>query len=1235
MTTSFNAYACPLDGVNLVEAGAGTGKTYNIQILVLRLILAGADVRKILVVTFTDAATAELRDRIHRILTAMRDALAQLVGKDQRESEDIIASLNEQLRGFFQDSGPADGDWRQDLPGALRKVKDALRNFDQAPISTIHGFCHRMLNENAFESGIRYGLEARPDISAVINDIIHDFARNLLYPASTQRVRICNILDINPGTLLAAIRPAIRDIGATIDWGLTPEEQDDPQQALTSQEEVIGGLLQTIKTDEHWQHCPEIPDNLLNKNAVATLSDSARAAFRELLQRDTPMTEEQFQAYTTKALKAGINKTKSQGKTLVERISAGEARAFTAPFDALAEALPRYRRLVHFQAQQYFHTELASRKSRDNFLTFDDMLTKLDERLQSADGEQLAEVIRAKYDCALVDEFQDTDPIQYSIFNRIFRDSDRHAFFMIGDPKQAIYSFRGGDIFAYLKARQDIPAERRFTLATNYRSSDAYIDVLNSFYDGDTPPPFDHEGITFTPIIKPPGNSKTFARAGQIIANPLTINTFGNKDLAAKDVAAKIAATVSDPELTITLDGVPRRPRYSDMAVLVRTSKDGDAIEKLLVDREVPVIWTHAGNIFLTAEANELLDLMTAVTQCKDSRAITKVLASRLFAASADDLLALRDHIPDIQLHFEQLYELWSKKSFLAMFRTFLEQPHGHSRPWLVKVNPAAYPATDCLAQLLAKQPSGDRILTNLIHLGEKLHQAATQRRLGPESLITFLKSRSGTTSEAVADSSDQDEDVEALALRMATQQDAVLIMTLHKSKGLQFPFVFLPHLPAVAPDERDILFHDESGKRCLDLTPSRAHREVCEREALQETLRILYVGLTRAIFACHVAYSRRASSLSPHGYLGSRLDPWMTAPCPPAALTLPQLTADQLFPAQTFTEQDAGRLQPGWRTCSFTSLAHSALRSPILLEDDDSPSPQEDDDSDHLDDEGDEGDGAELVDPVAGLLAASIIPFAAREPIFQLRAGKRAGLVWHSIFENLNFQSSDDELEAELTTQLNLYSLLSGQPECRERQRQAFIAMTKGILGNTLPGNFRLADIQPTRRLTELRFLYRLHNSFHSTTLAETLRQHGITVPEAWKAYCQAGTAMTGSIDLLFQAPNEKFYLLDWKTNSLDGDPANFDADGMSKEMNAKFYHLQYLIYTVAFAEFYRVRTGQAITADLYEKVFGGVFYLFVRGIVPENNANASPRGVFFTRPCFEFLENFREHIGMTVTPA
>lgn len=1252
MTTPFNAYTCPLDGANLVEAGAGTGKTYNIQVLVLRLVLAGTDVRKILVVTFTDAATAELRDRVHRILGAMRDALGKLVSQDPKEHQDIIAGLDDQLRGFFQDESPAAGEgWRRDLPGALKKVKDALRNFDQAPISTIHGFCHRMLNENAFESGIRYGLEPRTDISAVTNDIIHDFARTLLYQAGALRVRICTTLHINPDTLLAAIQPVARNIGTTIDWGLEPAALNDPEQALANQEKTVGDLLEQIKADEFWKLCPAIPDHLLNKNAADSLSPSALAAFRDLLRRDTPIEEGHFRAFTTSSMAAGINKAKSQGKTLAEEITTGAGRAFTAPFDALATALPRYRTLVHYLSAQYFQTQLAIRKCRDNFLTFNDMLTELDNRLQSQDGDRLAEVIRAKYDCALVDEFQDTDPVQYNIFNRIFKQSSHHAFFMIGDPKQAIYSFRGGDIFAYLKACQDIPAERRFTLATNYRSANAYIDALNTFYEGATPPPFARDDIAFTTIIKPAGNAKTFTRAAQTIANPLTICTFTKKDLAAEDIVAKLIATVADPDLAICLDGVSRRPRYSDIAVLVRTGNDGNAIESLLQNQGIPVVWTNAGNIFWTLEADELLDLMTAITHYNDSSLITKVLASRLFAATADDLLALRNAMPAIQLYFEQLHELWSKKSFLAMFRVFLEQPHRNGRPWLSGVNPVAFPEADNLAQLLARQHNGDRTLTNFLHLGEKLHQTATQRSLGPESLITFLKNRSRNSSDAACDSGEHDEDDEALALRMATQNDAVLIMTLHKSKGLQFPFVFLPHLPAVTPDERDILYHDEEGNRCLDLTPSHAHQDACAKEALQETLRILYVGLTRAIFACHVAYAAKTSPLSPHAHLLSRLTPWLTDPTPAAATLAPPPppTANQLHPAMAFTDQDAGRLQPGWRTCSFTSLATSTPPPTNLLPDPagaTAPTIRPGDgetevaQGGQLDDEDDEADDTmNMAGPAAGppvtATGGGAIPFPDREPIFQFPAGKRAGLFWHSIFENLDFQSRDDNLETALTAQLDLYSLLPEQPARRERQRQAFITMTKGILHNTLPDGFQLADVPPTRRLTELRFLYRLRNGFHSTKLAAVLRQHGLAAPERWNTTCPPGTAMTGSIDLLFRAPNHKFYLLDWKTNCLDGDPANFGAAGLQAEMDAKFYHLQYLIYTVAFAEFHRSRTGQAITSDIYEDIFGGVFYLFVRGITPEPEATTPPRGVFFTRPPFALIESLHEHIGIAATPA
>ena len=208
---------------------------------------------------------------------------------------------------------------------------------------------------------------------------------------------------------------------------------------------------------------------------------------------------------------------------------------------------------------------------------------------------------------------------------------------MIGDPKQAIYTFAAATSSPARKPA-DVPAERRFT----WRPTTALLTPISTSLMTSmrvTRRAFDHKDIIFTPSSNRPAIANIRPRRTNH-PNPLTACIFDNKDLAAKDIVAKIVATVADPELTITLDGVPRRPRYSDMAVLVRTSKDGDAIEKLLVDREVPVIWTHAGNIFLTAEADELLDLMTAVTQCKDSRAITKVLASRLFSASADDLLA-------------------------------------------------------------------------------------------------------------------------------------------------------------------------------------------------------------------------------------------------------------------------------------------------------------------------------------------------------------------------------------------------------------------------------------------------------------------------------------------------------------------------------------------------------------------------------------------------------------------
>ncbi|MDD4097505.1 MAG: UvrD-helicase domain-containing protein, partial [Lentisphaeria bacterium] len=1151
MTNYFNAYTCPLDRINLIEAGAGTGKTYNIQILVLRLVLAKVDIRKILVVTFTEAATAELRDRIHRILDAMRDALAKLTTQKPERHNAIIAALDSQIRELFLASNPAprQPDWRLDLPGALKTVRDALRCFDQAPISTIHGFCHRMLHENAFESGIRFGLEPRTDITALMNEIVHDFARAFLYPADALRIRLAASLGITPASLLNDIGPAARNLSAAVDWGLDQDTLNNLESALNTCEAAIGRGLEKAGAEAHWQNQPDVPPNLQLTGFKKTFAPEAISRFRQQLAQGDPIATSQLRQFSTSALADMISTRSKDGKKIAAEISRGRCyREFTGPFDMLVQAMDQYRNMVRCLALKDFLKKLEHRKSRDNFLTFDDMLTKLDLRLQGDHGERLAEIIRAKYSCALVDEFQDTDPVQYSIFHRLFAQSSQHAFFMIGDPKQAIYSFRGGDIFAYLVAADNVPTERRYTLATNFRSSDAFLDALNAFYDSngaDAAPPFGRPDITCATILKPAGNSKTFTSRGQIVANPLTISLKANKSEAEQNIVDTIVALTTNPNLKITLDGPPRRPRCSDIAILVRVGTDGNSLEKRLLDRGIPVIWANAGNVFNTREADELLDLLQAISHFSDSRLVNQVLASRLFAVSAEDLLRLQDDMPAIQQYFESLNDMWQKKSFLAMLRRLLEQPHDQDRQWLTNTRPEVYPPKGNLSELIAQQDHGERILTNLNHLGELLHQTATQRRLGQDALIAFLKNQRKKI-DAVADNSAQGDD-ESLALRMATQNDAVLIMTLHKSKGLQFPFVFIPHLPQSQPDSRDILYHDEQGRRCLDMTPDHIHQKNSYEEALQENMRILYVGLTRAIFACHVAYSTAKSGQhSLHHALQSRFTAWTIATLPEYAAPTPaenpaptptenpaptpaedpappeSVYAERPFPALSFTVNDAGRLRPGWRTCSFTSLGKSAT-APAAQKPDDAEAfdpadteaaPPEQEPQGGLFDEDDDAAAAITGGDIAAHTPerpAGAIPFADREPIFQFPAGKRAGLFWHSIFENLDFQSSDAQLETALTEQLDLYSLLPTKPERRERQQQAFINMTRAILHNTLPGDFRLADVPPERRLAELRFLYRLRHGFHSADVAALLRDHGVATPESWDNFARKDTAMTG----------------------------------------------------------------------------------------------------------------------------
>lgn len=1225
--SDFNAYTCPLEGVSLVEASAGTGKTYNIQILFLRFILTGIPIEQILVVTFTEPATAELRDRLRRILISMK-ALYDCTPEDIRNTAD------EQLRPFFNNDGNNDGDNgvsngiisttdAKGLREARKRVMQALQDFDRAPISTIHGFCNRMLRENAFESGIRYGMRLRTDISDVYKEKIRDFWRNRCYSASREDCTGLMMTGLNPGEIYAALKPLFSENSTDINWGRTGTAavQHSFRDAYAALQNATPEALP-----------PDMPT--LSTTGKKLLDPAVFTALRDIIRKGLPLPTSKL------AFLIGANGLDSLFTAPAAHPTRGRDYLDAHPelvsfLEALVEILKimdAYRWRLLRDALDYVTHEVAIVKARQGFMTFDDILLEFDKRLKNPDG-LLVNAVRSKFKCALVDEFQDTDPVQYSIFNRIFASSGEHVFFMIGDPKQAIYNFRGGDIFAYMNASSK--AAHNYTLTTNYRSSAQYIAAMNACFKK-LPGYFDVQCLGGQPIriAMPP------ARPRPDKLKRLLYNGQEPDNLLTRSVDAEPFAKIAREIRTLTAggysieDGDGGRPLgYGDIAVLVRNKYKAFDMADALHRLGIPCYWSGEMSMLTSEEANCLGFLLEAVLAPGSAPLAVRLLASPLmrFTASQIDILRQGD-IAFFQGYLQELLTLWEKSSFFPMLSAFL-----NARPadYLRGMKPEAIEAAGIDAERtpalqVCKSFRSTDAIALLRQLGNALNNYEAERRLSPRMLAAAFKlmraqaikeatptSKRDNDEEGATVDSGEDDDTSAFNARLLSQAPAVRIITIHKSKGLQFPVVFMPNvLNEQIRAEKCHIYHTFDGNgivRRYDMGGENDIREQCAAEDRQEGRRQLYVAVTRAAFLCR--YVDKDDKIDETGGFKdavTRVDNLF----PDAAPATAPSPAPALAPvAETFNQ---AAIFPGWLTCSYSSL--SACPAPAV------PNTL----NETIPEAGEAGETGEADDRDAGdALQPAIIDYKQRAPIFKFPAGTRAGTCWHAIFEKLDFQAERDAYAPYVENQLAVYNQLQADEPERTTKLDAFLDMVHGVLNCPLQDGIMLKNLTPAERLHELRFTYKLANGFHSDRLAPALAAAGVTVPPGWAKNYGNSFAMTGAIDLLFRA-NCKYYILDWKTNCIGADFANFGPDGLSAEMNRNFYRLQYLIYIAAFLQYYAWLTpGFKLTEQSYDSLFGGVFYLFLRGINAES-IKTGTRGVFFDRPPFKAVKILNTELGV-----
>ena len=1154
----FDVQTAPLAGRNLIEAAAGTGKTWSIERLFVRLVVEqGCRVDEILVVTFTEAATEELRDRVRKCLLEARSG-----------AEGVAAD----------------------------RIDRALADFDRAAICTIHGFCQRVLREHAFETGSTFSTVLVPDPSALLREVAEDYWRTVMEAAPPEAAAY--VLDILKGP--SALLEFLRRIG-TPAYRIHPDPERVEFSALAQYRAAVD-RLRTLWGFDGPEALKLLADPCLHASTYGKCDADGgrdRAAKLRELQKALEAVLDTGSAELRPV--AGIKNLCTD--TIVRRTKKGMAAPRHPVFDGCQELyaaagnldaeLAAYLRRIKADFLRYAHSELARRKRERNLQSFDDLLVRLRDALEGPRGNALAAGVRGRFRAVLVDEFQDTDGIQYAIFETIFGRADG-CLFWIGDPKQAIYGFRGADIFAYLRAADS--AETRYTLEGNRRSTPAMVKAVNTLFQSSTSPfLFDRIGFRAAHAA----GAKDDAPPGLVVWH-LEAEGLAKKDKPLpKGVAEPMVARAAAAEIRrmTTAAGVEPIPA-GDIAVLVRTNDQARSVKAALANAGVPAVVCSTGSIFDSPEAQELERVLMSLAAPSDAGHLKAALATSLLGATAVDLDGSDPDSGWWAVRYERhrsYADRWASEGFIPMFRALM--------------------AGEGIKQRLLALMDGDRRLTNVLHLMELLHQAALTDDLGPSGLVRWLgRQRDPSTPGR-----------EEHPLRLESDARAVQIVTIHKSKGLQYRIVFCPFpWSASEPKGDDLLFHDPAEDYRLTLeigSPDDSPaRDCAARELLSENLRLLYVALTRAEERCYLAWGRvntgetsapayliHCGDIRPEeedGLIARMESRWQGLTDVAIRADLDRLaarsggsievrplpedrTADEhpvgAAPAEELKCRPfTGSIDRSWRTGSYSFLVSGAH----------------------------DPDAADRDPVAAGVASRPVAGASGRERIIDFPAGSRAGSFFHAVLEAVDFRSLPHaDAERLIADRLRDFGFDPGWQGAVSRlvaeAAEAELFPEAGFRLNRLPPEGRLAEVEfchPLNPLTPRR----LREAFAPFGRAGVLQ--GFPERLGRLSFAPLQGHMKGFIDLV-AFHRGRFYLVDWKSNRLGAEPADYGAERLSAVMQDELYLLQVYIYTLALDLYLRHR----LPGYDYARDFGGVAYVFLRGL---DRAAGPGAGIFRDRP-------------------
>lgn len=1183
----------PLNAVSLIEASAGTGKTYTMVSLYLRLLLQVGEnnfpvvltVENILVVTFTEAATAELKKKIRERITQVKQQLIAYQQQPFAIQDPLLACIIEQYA---------------DLDVPIQRLKLAEQNMDMAAIYTIHGFCRRILTQYAFNSGIHFNLELVTDESELHHQLANQYWREHYYPLSFQSSCFIAQKLKSPADVLQQLAPYLSGEPLTVALSQPHLLQLPFEQFITQCLET--SLQQIAELKQQWlQACEQIEaliyaelDKKYKKGEPRRLKriNFRRNSVAKWFEEITQWANSPEQALPERLAKYFSQSQLAQNYT--EEGAEPLRHPVFAQVDQALEALASHRlyhKILLWHYLTWLRTHLLAYKLAHKQKNFDDLLILLQQALARSTDNQFAQLIQQQYPFAMIDEFQDTDKVQYAIFAQIYLQSlaTNNGFIMIGDPKQAIYKFRGADIFTYFKAAEQV--QQTFNLNNNWRSSKAVVATINQLFSLAEQPAFLYHNIGFSPV-----NAKqdlVFTLDNERQPPLVCYLTEGNNkaDFAqacAKSIQQWLALAQQQRAL---LNG--QAIQAGDIAVLVRNWKEAELVKTALADLNLASVYlSEDKNIFDSKEAQELALILLACLNPFNERYILNAISTALFALTSAEIQRVKQLEQQAQYWFERFIEyqrIWQYQGVLAMLhRLFLAEE---------------------IAQKLLAQAYGERRLTDILHLAELLQQASVLHE-NQSALLRWF--------EGQLQGKDRQEEQQ---LRLESEQGLIKIVTFHKSKGLEYDLVWLPFLadPMKLPSGAIQTYYDEKCQQiCWDMD-QQAQKNI-NKEAMAEELRLLYVALTRAkyqiVLSLPAEFEAKQQGWNALLYLLTRgaiateeklpetldtracLQPFCAeqAILQAEALTVQPCQEIRSRPALLF-QNFTGNIERSWQITSFTALNNQQrwLKQPNAAQNSPFFDEARDYDLEALD-----------YDPA---LKLSALPSDGEQAYpqgyspFDFPQGTQVGVALHRYFELCHFGTEVEEtLLQQLCQQLQL------QPEWHSSVNQWLQAILTTPLARHIP--LCLAQVNPAQCWREWSFYLSLSEQFDLPKFNQLLAQYH--TPRAAFQFEPLLGMVRGFVDLIF-CHQQQYYILDYKSNHLGYQLEDYEEAKLQQYMLDANYDLQYLLYVLALHRYLRQRDPNY----QYEQHFGGVMYTFLRGM---NGQNAD-YGVYFAKPAPELI--------------